>query len=227
MPPVEADDDEEEEEGVKDSNKMTQEQFKQVLKYVFSFVLDKQVDAVIDKLMSKLRNTPELNSSNNMTNYFEFELIFYCLTCLNIKNDKSLLKIVDYLPVYKHLLNIDYVYQTLMELFGRVESQSAQSSSDAKNLCAEFLQKVRALRQEAVGLRGVGKKVTSGEVDVGDIDKFVDEARLALDEMKLSQKGPAKKKIVKKKRTKKKVVSDDDDEQDGEFYNDAENIVAN
>jgi hypothetical protein len=129
---------------------VSEEAFARIIKFLFEFIKDKQSDNMVDKLCQRFKNTNDARQWRDTS---------FCLSLLPYKNERSIKKLMDALPLYQETLFDDVVYKHFGDMLVKARQLKA-SKAEAKATIEEFEAKLKEQRELAVNNAQAMQKAT-------------------------------------------------------------------
>ncbi|OMJ13613.1 Condensin complex subunit 1 [Smittium culicis] len=92
-----------------------QARFEKIVRFLFQFIKDKQSDNIVEKLLLRYRSVSSPRQAYDLT---------FCLSQLNYKSDKPLMRLISMIPAYQQFLVEPAVYR----LFGEIVTKAKQAA---------------------------------------------------------------------------------------------------
>ncbi|OMJ30020.1 Condensin complex subunit 1 [Smittium culicis] len=97
------------------STSIDQARFEKIVRFLFQFIKDKQSDNIVEKLLLRYRSVSSPRQAYDLT---------FCLSQLNYKSDKPLMRLISMIPAYQQFLVEPAVYR----LFGEIVTKAKQAA---------------------------------------------------------------------------------------------------
>ncbi|OLY84655.1 Condensin complex subunit 1 [Smittium mucronatum] len=161
-----------------------QARFEKIVKFLFQFIKDKQSDNIVEKLCLRYRSVTEPRQAYDLT---------FCLSLLNYKNDKVLMKLIGMMPAYQQFLGEPNIYKLFLEIVAKAKQQVVGGSGDggsnavgggsgvSNNIVMELETKLKISRDREVGNPETLMDIDMEEVyNENNIEKGVDDEEMEI-----------------------------------------------